>query len=1005
MTSLSKNQGKRALVPNFHKEIILGFAVSGGSSLRQIMQGEQTLWRGDIRESQIINVNRPDFWGGPKFEGGVGGAITIMFGDDHQLLPEFIKRKMFANREPDAPTEPTASFRNMITLFFHEFVLDQYASTPTRVRPLADVVESAHAQYVKNPNYSMFNLRAWNTPVVGFHFAQGSPQFKDIKIRMERCESPDSPFGRIIRPRDELAEQDALSREQKRLAIAWARLTAAQARAKTVYEGDQTEVEQVRVVVGNRQESVKQAAQIADNKLFENGHPVKSILSAQHPIYDDNPAYIILDIMTNPDTGAGLSPAHLDIESFEIAARQLYDEGFGLTIAFTASIGAAEMVSEVLDHINGICYPDSRSGLITLRLFREGDYDTTDPVFYQAGRPILGTDPPVLGTGEYHANPDNSEVMKFQRKRENLANEIVVSYTNPITGEEDSLTVQDNSAISAESGRISDSRNFYGIWSATFARELGERELRAVSAPLATMTIKLFPQFWHINPGDILAVESPEDQSEVLFMRVMSIEEPLDGLDTILAQLSEDIFSLSQPFVANQSRSAFFENTALPLGDPANLGVKIITLPYLFANREGLYRDRPTIGHIATLVNTTQESTYRWQLHSVLKTLLDNTILPEIQTGEMTAKGELPVALGLEDVSTIPLITNLSNGPAPQVDSFLLVGASDFISYDENKNPMINLKSNDDAESELMGIKSIDEVLDSSGNGTGEYTMTLWRGALDTVIREHRASANVWVLTREGEFHDSTDRLVDLEPEIDPDDPARFIILPGNNAGFQVFNPDYIPASPAITADDPYPDSLFLEQDIWPRSYYVSNREHLPYRPANVRVQRRDINTGNVIAEPALTPRIFRQATESVIITWANRSRLFDSRIHRWSEGNVMGEPGQKTKIELLRRPTEVYPKLANETLDSRGLVVLWGSESVGEIAADVKVSPQLSQTIPNTAFGSHLDSFIRVSSVMRTDDERDGLTSLQHTDIQVLSDGIFGWGESWGLGWSPAPQ
>lgn len=46
--------------------------------------GDKTAWRGEATQSQTIHINAPNLWGGEKDQGGIVGAVDLMFGEAGQ---------------------------------------------------------------------------------------------------------------------------------------------------------------------------------------------------------------------------------------------------------------------------------------------------------------------------------------------------------------------------------------------------------------------------------------------------------------------------------------------------------------------------------------------------------------------------------------------------------------------------------------------------------------------------------------------------------------------------------------------------------------------------------------------------------------------------------------------------------------------------------------------------------------------------------------------------------
>ena len=135
-----------------------------------------------------------------------------------------------------------------------------------------------------------------------------------------------------------------------------------------------------------------------------------------------NPADLIWETLTNSSWGGGVHPSFLDVESFRQARNTLQAEGFGLALLWVQPTDFESFISEILDHVQATLSLDPTTGLLRFRLLR-ADYDE-DSLF-------------VL-----HEN--NAKLGKVQRKIwGEIANEVVVTWTNPENEEEESVAIQD----------------------------------------------------------------------------------------------------------------------------------------------------------------------------------------------------------------------------------------------------------------------------------------------------------------------------------------------------------------------------------------------------------------------------------------------------------------------------------------------------------------------------------------------------------------------------------
>lgn len=504
-------------------------------------------------------------------------------------------------------------------------------------------------------------------------------------------------------------------------------------------------------------------------------------------VKDTNPAHIIYELQTDRDFGAGLPISRVNVESFELAAQTLFNEGFGLSMKWISQGKVKDMILEVLDHINALLYEDPRSGLSTLKLLR-GDYDVDD-----------------LPVADY----SNCTVTSFQRKQEELVNEIVVTYTNPDTYEEASVTVQDLAGIAAEGGVISTGRNYYGVHKPTLAKTLGERDLRAEGYPLATAEVEFLREFWDIVPGMVVKLDSPDDSDSIIIMRVMKVDDDSNGVGTIKASLVEDVFSLAAaPIFSTPDPIIDYEDD-----DPEEAShVQAFTMPYTLSVRAGLIvpntENYPT-AHLGILAASSQSGVDFYEIAGNVTGSLGSTDFRVISTGTIVPRGVLADPMVAEVNSTIDL-PSISNGTTPTVEHFAIIG------------------SGDDGDMEIAGITA-----------TGSGTLTLRRGILDTVPRAWPAGTPIWFVSTAATVWDFTNRSAFEDVE--------FKVLPLAVGG-----------------------SLDINDAVL-RNFELSERPHAPFRPANVRLEGTAFGTYVALdreAKSVTWANRYRQGEDAVILAW-----------------------------------------------------------------------------------------------------------------------------------------
>lgn len=417
---------------------------------------------------------------------------------------------------------------------------------------------------------------------------------------------------------------------------------------------------------------------------------------------DANPAHIIYECLTNKDWGMDGGTAIIDTESFEYAAQALFDENFGLSLQWAKQATIEKFVSEILDHIQAALYQNPGTGKMEIKLFRDD---------YQA----------QIGTLPFF-NRNNSRVIRFQRKGwGETINEIVVTWTNPENEKEETITYHDLANIAIQNGSIvSDTRNYYGVRNSDLAVKLAVRDSREASAPLATAEIEVDRRSWDVLPGQVVKVESPEDDIDEIIMRVGKVDYGKASDAMIKLTLTEDIFSLEQSEFITPPRT-LWESTDQP---PEVLDyTSIVTPPRGMLALAGLAptpeNDAASYPRVASLLmaQTDQPDTQGFDI--IAPGTLSNGTTGIFSRGQMglTSRATINTALTRETESTIPLdqMVNFQGVYGPDVGFFAFLG--------------------DDEDHELILFDVYDEVAE---------TWNVFRGCLDTIPKEWPIGTSLW---------------------------------------------------------------------------------------------------------------------------------------------------------------------------------------------------------------------------------------------------------------------
>ncbi len=724
-----------------------------------IYVGEKQAWSGNVTAETAIALDRPDLFGGAKKEGGVRGIAYYLPGAKTQVLPTGLA----ARRGLTFLTSP--AYRGLASVYF--------VGATAGINPAA------------------------NGGRAGFYWG-ATPYLQSVWITGRRAPKGLNPAFAMV--------GNQLVAQVNGYAVTVAGTSATVSDGVTTLVGGHSirvsvsSEESIRTIVldgltivvtpyvvddGDHHSGTTVSVE-GNEAVMENGQVTLSGVtvtkSAAGAIgiamgsangVDANAGHIIYESLTNVTWGMGAFSGLIDRRGFEAAGQVLYHEGFGLSIQWTRESPIEDFINEILDHIQGALYVDPDSGKLTLKLFRD-DYDATT-------LPLI--------------SPDNAVLDNFQRKLwGETVNEVIVSWTNPVNEQEQTITQQDLGNITLQGATVSTSRNYYGVRNSDLATRLAIRDVRQSSAPLASVEVLLDRSQWNLKPGSVVRVTWPEYEIENLVMRVVNIDYGKIGTPSITATLLEDIFSLENAAFDAAPSTGFVDPAQAP--SPMNHAT-VFTAPAYFTARalsaaDAAARAYPSV--LATVLAATDNTDVSfYELIGLAHDAAGAAVSQRRGTRNPLGWRTLGTAFIQEATTVVPTFGTVTRGVGPMVGGFLFIGGGT---------------------ERTMEIALIESV-DADG-------WHLQRGVLDTVPRAWAAGTPVW-------FYDGGNAIFDDASHGDGED-AVFKLQTITSLGTLALDD-----APVIGAE-------------------LSARPYLPNRPANVRVNGVPFGAIDVSAvTPALT--------------------------------------------------------------------------------------------------------------------------------------------------------
>lgn len=357
---------------------------------------------------------------------------------------------------------------------------------------------------------------------------------------------------------------------------------------------------------------------------------------------------------------------------------------------------------------------------------------------------------------------------------ENTTNEIVVTWTNPESESEETVSVQDLGNIAAQGAVISETRNYYGIRNADLAMKVAVRDLTFAAYPTFSCEIHTDRTGTEVLPGDVVRLVWPELGIVKMACRVLTVDRGKPGSGGVVLSVIEDIFGLEQGDYATPVGSLWEDVTA----EPTDVAVAdFITVPYPMQAPRGLTAQPYPGVYVAALARQNTPDEYKFTMTTEV-TLPDLSVVTQDMTSRLfTPMASTTVALNIEATTVLSVAQLGAFSQAPTLAS----------------GDMLYIPGPDDANSEFMMLVSY-----SAGN------WTVARGCYDTVPRAWALGARVY-LAEDATALDSNVR--------SPGAAVSYWLRPTTISGTL----ELVSASERLFTPD--------------------ERPHLPFRPSNLKIE------------------------------------------------------------------------------------------------------------------------------------------------------------------------
>lgn len=600
--------------------------------LHELIYGEKTIWKGQAGSTTGIYINLPNLFGGTKADGGVQGWVEVLFGREDQS-----RSGTLANIQGGG----CPAYRGFLSLFFIDFT---WSFIVPQFKPLWSRQERTTAGWD--------NDAVWRPELCAIYRPSGLSCKYTITV--------------VWQP-EKLALAQTISYQVQYRANggAWVAL------ADASFSGGSSEsINQKNNGTGNFTLNpmaqgpfgLQGASSLytnytagvvpigARNHVFDlpqdfyefrvvktggtgstgaGGNVAITARADSLPIYGAcNPAHIVYQLLTQEIWQVQMPTSQLDETSFYNAALTLYNEGFGLNFGYRTTQNAQDLIQDVLEHCGGYTKHNLETNKIELHLLRS-NYDINTLT---------------------ELNNDNSICVDFQRVMsvKNLVNQVIVKYEDD-NGNTKLLAV-DNLANQQQVGVVKTEQEYRGFHSRILARRAANRDLAALSTPLAKMTRKTNRVLWNHAKGDVVRINDPLLGIIGAAYRIADIDHGTYQSAEITVELIEDVFGMSQ------SSFGLLDETP-PQFDSAEMqeaeNVIVFELPYWVVYFSQTTADLAALpdgyGFVGLLVNRNVVGPYS-EIYD-FNASLDNDIYLDVGDGDYSPTGYLLDAIGHLDTT------------------------------------------------------------------------------------------------------------------------------------------------------------------------------------------------------------------------------------------------------------------------------------------------------------------------------------------------------------------
>jgi hypothetical protein len=422
-----------------------------------------------------------------------------------------------------------------------------------------------------------------------------------------------------------------------------------------------------------------------------------------------NGVHIVRECLTDPEFGLGISESLMG-SSFAVSAITAFNEGLGFAFFWNKETSIQDFILEVLKHLQGSLYQDRITGKYELTLIRKVSDPTT-----------------LLSLNEANIQSvDNFHRLSVGE----LPSTVVVKYTDPITGDVNSITVTNPALAQRQSTTITKTIDYLGITSKALAHKIAIREINQQTVPILTCSIKCNRDAESLNKGDAFLLTWSDFLDQPIVMRVNTMNLGTPSSSTITIEAIQDVFT-APTVVYTEPPESNWEN---PIKPPLPISYSLaLSAPYYFLARV----KGDTIARLAksyeSFLLTAAGKPAQSSIKAAISTSPTSTVDDYSNTGYNSYCFVAKVNGTLDTVSTNIPITNITNLSYLRVGSVAVITSTDDFNITGNIDGYINTSGND------VRSRYIEYV---QVTGINSDSIDVKRGVLDTAPKTHLSTGS-----------------------------------------------------------------------------------------------------------------------------------------------------------------------------------------------------------------------------------------------------------------------